>query len=216
MKTVLEGSVRKAGNRLRINAQLINADDGYHLWSERYDREMDDVFSVQDEIADAVVGQLKVKLLGVADAPLAKRPTDDLEAYHLSLKGRYHLNQRTEDALNRGIQFFEDALARDPNYAGAYAGLADGYTLLGPGGYGAAQSHTIARARTCAMKALELDDRLAEAHSALGFLRFRWDWDWTHAETELRRAGLSHPLLKFSDGSVDDYATIPDDSLSPS
>ena len=114
VKAVLEGSVRKAGNRLRINAQLINADDGYHLWSERYDREMDDVFAVQDEIADAVVGQLKVKLLGVADAPLVKRPTDDLEAYHLYLKGRYHLNQRTEDALNLGIQFFEEALGPDP------------------------------------------------------------------------------------------------------
>ena len=184
--TILEGSVRKAGNRLRINAQLINAEDGYHVWSERYDREMDDVFAVQDEIARSVVGQLKVKLLGVSGAPLVKRPTDDLEAYHFYLKGRYHLNQRTEDALNRGIQFFEEALAKDPNYAGAYAGLADGYTLLGPAGYGEAQSHTMARARTCAMKALELDDRLAEAHSALGFLRFRLDWDWTHAETELR------------------------------
>ena len=185
---VLEGSVRKAGNRLRVTAQLINVSDGYHLWSERYDREMDDVFAVQDEIALSVVEQLKVKLLGVSGASLVKRPTDDLEAYHFYLKGRYHLNQRTEDALKRGIQFFEEALARDPNYAGAYAGLADGYTLLGPAGYGEGQSNTMARARTCAMKALELDDRLAEAHSALGFLRFRLDWDWTHAEAELRRA----------------------------
>ena len=185
---VLEGSVRKAGNRLRVTAQLTTVSDGYHLWSERYDREMDDVFAVQDEIARSVVGQLKVELLGVSGAPLVKRPTDDLEAYHFYWKGRYHLNQRTEDALNRGIQFFEEALARDPNYAGAYARLADGYTLLGPAGYGEAQSHTMARARTCAMKALELDDRLAEAHSALEFLRFRLDWDWTHAETELRRA----------------------------
>ena len=185
---VLEGSVRKAGNRLRVTAQLINVSDGYHLWSERYDREMDDVFAVQDEIALSVVEQLKVKLLGVSGASLVKRPTDDLEAYHFYLKGRYHLNQRTEDALNRGIQFFEEALARDPNYAGAYAGLADGYTLLGPAGYGEGQSNTMARARTCATKALELDDRLAEAHSALGFLRFRLDWDWTHAEAELRRA----------------------------
>ncbi|MCH7747570.1 MAG: protein kinase [Acidobacteria bacterium] len=185
---VLEGSVRKAGNRLRVTAQLINVSDGYHLWSERYDREMGDVFAVQDEIARSVVGQLRVKLLGVSGASLVKRTTDDLEAYHFYLKGRYHLNQRTEDALNRGIQFFEEAIARDPNYAGAYAGLADGYTLLGPAGYGETQSHTMARARTCAMRALELDDQLAEAHSALGFLLFRLDWDWTHAETELRRA----------------------------
>ena len=188
VQTVVEGSVRKAGSRLRINAQLINTGDGYHLWSERYDRDMDDVFAVQDEIAQSVVEKLKVELLGEQDAPVIKRSTDNVEAYNLYLKGRYYLNKRTEDTLNKGISLFEEAIAQDPGYAGAYAGLADGLTLLGPAGYGAAHVDALAGARAAALKAVELDDQLAEAHEALGFLRFRLDWNWRDAENELRRA----------------------------
>ena len=114
VQTVVEGSVRKAGSRLRINAQLINTGDGYHLWSERYDRDMDDVFPVQDEIAQSVVEKLKVELLGEQDAPVIKRSTDNVEAYNLYLKGRYYLNKRTEDTLNKGISLFEEAIAQDP------------------------------------------------------------------------------------------------------
>jgi serine/threonine-protein kinase len=188
VKTVLVGSVRKAGHRLRINTQLINTTDGYHLWSDRYDRDMDDIFLVQDEMASAIVSELKVRLLAGEEARLIRPSTVDVEAYHLYLKGRHRLNIRTEEALNHAVVLFEDAIARDPGYAGAYAGLADGLMLLGPAGYGSKYVDVLARARTAALKAIELDDQLAEAHEALGFLRFRVDWDWTDAERELRRA----------------------------
>ena len=186
--TVLEGSVRKAGSRLRINAQLINTADGFHMWSDRYDREMDDIFLIQDEMASAIVNELKGQLLEGSDAPLVRPPTVDVEAYNLYLKGRYCLNQRTEETLNNAVSLFEDAIARDPGYAGAYGGLADGLTLLGPAGYGPAHVDVLSRARAAALRAIELDDRSAEAHEALGFLRFRVDWDWTGAEKQLRRA----------------------------
>ena len=103
VKTVLEGSVRKAGNRLRVNAQLINAEDGYHLWSDRYDRDMDDIFAVQDDIARTVVEKLRVKLLRTVDAPLVKRPTDNLEAYNLALQGRYYLQKVTGPSLEKAL-----------------------------------------------------------------------------------------------------------------
>ena len=117
VKTILEGSVRKVGNRLRINAQLINASDGFHLWSERYDRDMDDVFAVQDEIARAVVGKLKVKLLDAQDAPLVKGSTENLDAYNLVLAGRYHTLKLTGQAFEKGLGCFTQALAIEPAYA---------------------------------------------------------------------------------------------------
>ena len=126
---MLEGSVRKAGNRLRVTAQLINVSDGYHLWSDRYDRDLDDVFEVQDEIARAVVDKLKVKLLGEQDVPVIKRPTDNLEAYHLVLKGRYHTLRLTGPALEKGLECFTQALAVEPAYAQAHAGIALVQTL---------------------------------------------------------------------------------------
>ena len=188
VQTVVEGSVRKSGSRLRINAQLINAEDGYHLWSERYDRELDDIFLVQEEMASAIVEELKVQLLSGGNGQLVRRPTDNVEAYNLYLRGRHCLNKRTEEMLNKGISLFEEAIERDSNFAGAYAGLADGLTLLGAAGYGMSHVDVLSRARSAAQKAIDLDDQLAEAHEALGFLRFRFDWDWTDAEKLLRRA----------------------------
>ena len=116
---VLEGSVRKAGNRLRVTTQLINVSNGYHLWSERFDRDMDDVFELQDQITQSVVEKLKVKLLGGADTPLVKRPTDNVEAYNLILQGRYHLVRATEAALEKSLACFTQALALEPTYAQA-------------------------------------------------------------------------------------------------
>ncbi|MCI0698754.1 hypothetical protein L0337_42985 [candidate division KSB1 bacterium] len=131
----LEGSVRKAGNRLRIAAQLINVEDGFQLWSEKYDRELDDVFAIQDDIAVAIVKKLKMKLTGEQESQLVKRYTKNLEAYHLYLQGRFHLNKRTEEGLKKGMTFCEQAIALDSTYALAYAGLADGFALLGFQGF---------------------------------------------------------------------------------
>ena len=130
VKTVLEGSVRRSGDRMRITVQLINAADGYHLWSERYDREMNDIFAVQDEITLAVVEALKVKLLQGERSAILKKGTDDPEAYELYLRGRALWNRRTPADFEKAIGYFEKAIAIDPDYSLAYSGIADCYTLL--------------------------------------------------------------------------------------
>ena len=185
VRTVLEGSVRKAGSRLRINAQLINAVDGYHLWSERYDRDMDDVFAVQDEIARSVVAELQVKLLGGSERPLVVRPTRNLNAYHAYVKGR-HSRLTRYDALKAG-EFYEEAVRRDPDYAAAWAGVADaavmaGNNLLRP------PDKAAATARAAVERALALDDRLSAAHTALGKIRLYFDWQWDEADRAFSRA----------------------------
>jgi TolB-like protein/Tfp pilus assembly protein PilF/predicted Ser/Thr protein kinase len=187
VQTVLEGSVRKAGNRLRITAQLVTVADGYHLWSERFDRDMEDVFAIQDEISLAIVDKLKVRLLGADKAKLVKRHTENLEAYNLYLRGRWLWNTRTEDGIGRAIEYFEKAIQAAPDYALAYAGAADAYNdlmnySLSP------PENAYPRAKEAALKALALDDELAEAHAALGAILCEQEWDWAGAERELRRA----------------------------
>ena len=182
--TVLEGSVRKAGNRLRINAQLINAADGYHLWSKRYDREMDDIFAVQDEIARAVVTELKVKLLGASEQPLVARVTNSLEAYQCYLKGRHN---RIRFRVVQASQFYEEAGRLDATYAAAYAGLANAavgaaFLFLWP------PAEASAKARPAAERALTLDDGLSEAHHSMARIRFWFDWRWGDAEQGYKRA----------------------------
>jgi len=187
VQTVLEGSLRKAGNRLRVTAQLIDTADGHHLWSERYDREMDDVFAIQDEITLAIVDKLKVKLLGGGKATLAKHKIVDLEAYDLYLKGRYFWNKMTEEDLKRATEYFQRAIEKAPNYAPAYAGLADSYCYLPI--YGALPTtQTYPKARAAALKALEIDDALVEAYVSLGNIKTYHDWNWEGAEKEFRRA----------------------------
>ena len=188
VNAILEGSVRKAGNRLRIAAQLINVGDGFHLWSERYDRDMDDVFAVQDEIAHSVVEKLKVKLLGAADTPLVKRPTDNLEAYNLYLQGRYYRMRLTGAPLEKGLECFTRALAIEPSYAQAHAGVAyvqavrSALSLVGP-------PHTVMpEAKGSALKALALDETVVDAHTALAFALHYYEWDWAGAERAYRRA----------------------------
>jgi TolB-like protein/Flp pilus assembly protein TadD/predicted Ser/Thr protein kinase len=184
---VLEGSVRMADNRLRINAQLINAADGYHLWSERYDRQMEDVFAIQDEITLAIVNKLKVTLLGGEREALVKRSTEDVEAYNLYLKGRYFWNKRTETGYLKSLEYFRQAIDKDPTYAVAHAGIADSYDLLGWYGY-LAPEEAFPRARTAAQRALGLNPTLAEAHASLGWISANYDWDWAAAEREYKRA----------------------------
>jgi serine/threonine-protein kinase len=187
VEAVLEGSVRKAGNRLRVTAQLINTSDGYQLWSERYDRDMEDVFAIQDEIAATIVETLRIHLVGETALPRVRRSTANPEAYNLYLQGRYWWNKRSEGGLWKGIQFFEQAIGQDPSYALAHAGLADSYSVIGY--YALIPPKTaFAKAKHAAEQALALDAGLAEAHVSMALIRFWFDWDWAAAEAEFRQA----------------------------
>jgi serine/threonine-protein kinase len=184
---VLEGSVQKAGNRLRITAQLINVADGYHLWSERFDRNMDDVFAIQDEISLAIVDNLELKLLKGEKTKLIKRHTNDTEAYNLYLEGRYFYNKRTEEDMRRSIKYFERALTKDPKFALPYAGLADTYASFGfyhwiP--FDEARS----RAKEYALEGLEVDDTVGETHAAYANCIMWFDYKWDEAEKEYKKA----------------------------
>jgi len=187
VEAVLEGSVRKAGNRLRIAVQLVNASDGYHIWAERYDRDADDVFAVQDEIARTIVQKLKVKLTGTEpDAPIVKHATNNLEAYHLYLQGRYYWSRRG-GFLEKAADCFARAIERDPSCAQAHAGLADAYGVLGI--YGVLPPAEAAeKARPAAERALALQETLAEAHRSLAVLNVSFEWDLEGGEREYRRA----------------------------
>ena len=189
--TVLEGSVRKAGSRLRITAQLVNVADGYQMWSERYDREMDDVFAIQDEIATAIADRLKVTFAGTSDEPIVRPATENMEAYQLYLKGRYMWNKRTKDGLEQAVEFFNQAIERDAGYALAYSGLADAYLVIGSYRH-MPRSEARRKAREAAEKAIELDETLAEAHTSLGQV-LRLERDWRGEEQEYRRAIALNP-----------------------
>ena len=184
--TVLEGSVRKGDDKLRITAQLINVATGYHLWSEKYDRTFEDVFAIQDEITLAIVDRLKVKLLGEEKAALLKWHTDNPEAYNLYLMGRFFWNKRTPESMKRALGCFGDAIAKDPSYAQAYTGVADCYGIFAY--YYTPPRPTLLKAREAAAKALELDDTRAEAHTSMAFVKHKLERDWTGAEREFRRA----------------------------
>jgi eukaryotic-like serine/threonine-protein kinase len=183
---VLEGSVRKAGNRIRITAQLINVANGFQLWSERYDREMEDIFAVQDEIARSIADRLKVTLKADQQHSLVQAGTDNLEAYQLYLKGRGLLYQRGR-GLPLALDCFQRAVALDAEYALAWAGLADAYNPLAWYGFIRPQV-SLPQAKEAAARAVALGPSLAEAHNALAFANTLCDWDWSSAEREFLRA----------------------------
>jgi len=185
--TVLEGSVRKSANKLRITAQLIDVQTQEHLWSRDYDRVLQDVFAIQSDIAQQVAEALKVRLLTGEKGQIEKKATEDLEAYTLYLKGRYFWNKRTEADLNKAILYFEQAIKIDSSYALAYSGLADSYSLLANRGY-LSPKEACPRAKAAATKAVEIDDMLAEAHASLAHVKMAYDWDWLVAEREFKRA----------------------------
>ena len=187
VSAVLEGTVRKAGNRIRITVQLTSVADGRALWSERYDREMADVFAIQDEIAGTIVRTLRSTLLGELGDLTPVRYTANVRAYSLYLKGRFWWNRRSQAAIKEGIKFFEQAIQEDPGYALAYSGLADSYAL-DLDYRGAPVIEGMERARAEARKAIALDETLAEAHTSLGWVTFIYDWDWVGAEREFSRA----------------------------
>jgi serine/threonine-protein kinase len=191
VQSVLEGSVRKSGDRLRITAQLINVADGYQVWSERYDRQMADVFEIQDEITLAIIDALKVKLLSNEKAVLRKRYTDNAEAYQLYLKGRLW-NRRTADGFKSAIGYFQNAIELDDTYAIAHAGLSDYYTVLAF--YEGLPPHIAGeKAKSLANRAIELDNTLAETHSSYGVTLGAFDWKWTEARASYRRAMEINP-----------------------
>jgi TolB-like protein/Tfp pilus assembly protein PilF len=185
--TLLEGSVRRAGNRIRVGAQLVSVADNAVLWSDEYDRELKDVFAVQDEIARAIVASLRVRLSGADTGALVRRPTDDLTAYELYLRGRASWSTRSPAGLERAISSFQQALARDPDFAPAHAGLATAY-IVQPLYENTDPSAAWAKARQAAERALALDSTLADAHAALGYGLMIYAWDWASAERELRRS----------------------------
>lgn len=184
--SILEGSVRKQGNRLRITSQLINVADGYHIWSERFDRDAGDIFAVQDEIAETVAERLRLKL-----GSLPSAPTHDVEAYNLYLLGRFHWNKRTSEAMRKALGAFEAAVARDSGFALAYAGIADSLLILEDHGF-IGYRDAIAQARAAVDKALAIDPDLAEARTALGGIHSELR-EFDQADREFQRAIRSKP-----------------------
>jgi TolB-like protein/Flp pilus assembly protein TadD len=166
---ILEGSVQRIADQVRVNVQLINALTDEHIWADTYDRQLTDIFAVESEIAQAVAQALQATLTGSEKSSIAKKPTENPEAYELYLKGRFFWNKRTGVDLRKAIEYFQQAIAKDPNYALAYGGVADSYLLL-PNYGGTSTQEAISQARPAVRKALELDDSLAEAHASVGLL----------------------------------------------
>ncbi|MBT8093687.1 MAG: tetratricopeptide repeat protein [Gammaproteobacteria bacterium] len=186
VRSVLEGSIRKAGNTLRVTAQLINANDGYHIWSKTYERESDDIFAIQDEIASQVVDALKLTLLGDEQARLKRQPTANLAAYEAYLLGRQTMARRTSSSLQEAVRHFSEAIKQDPKYALAHVGLADTHILLWR--YGALDSvEALASAEPAVRRALQLDNMLGEAYASLGKVRFVQQ-DYPGSEKAFNRA----------------------------
>jgi serine/threonine-protein kinase len=189
VRAVLTGKVFRQGEILMIQTDLVDAADGKQIWGQRYDRKIDDLLMVQDEIARQISAKLQIRLTGVEQVQSAKIYTENTRAYQHYLRGRYHWNKRTAEEINKGIVHFEHAIAEDPSYALAYSGLSDCYSVLGSIEYGGFQSkETILKAKSTALKALEIDQNLAEAHTSLANIKFSYEWDWAGTEEEFRRA----------------------------
>ena len=199
VKTVLEGSVRKSGSRLRIHAQLINVEDGYQIWSGRFDREAIDIFAIQDEISLAIVDSLKITLRVGEKTALKKRSTDDPEAYNLYLKGLYFAARPDAESLNKAINFFRSALDKDPTFAKAYAGLASAFGALAVMNL-APPAEMWPKTKAALQKALSLDENLAEAHGQAAAMALWSEWDWDTAENSFERVLALNPNDAYSHG----------------
>ena len=187
VSNILEGSVQKAADQVRVTVQLINATNDAHLWAETYDRKLTDIFTVESEIAKTIADTLRAKLTGSEERMMSKKPTANPEAYEFYLKGRFFWNKRTGVDLRKAIDYFNQAVAKDPSYALAYAGLADAYVLLS--GFGAASpKDSLPQAKAAAEKALELDSTLGEAHASLAQALLAYDFDFAGANREFQHA----------------------------
>jgi adenylate cyclase len=207
VNSVLEGSVRKEGNRVRITAQLINVENGFHVWSEIFDRELESVFDIQDEIAREVVSALEVQLIGVPPGAIAPASQTSPEAYQAYLRGRYAFNDWTAEGRRAALEHLRRAIELDPSFGPAYASLAlaqfmEGFFDLTPFQEG------VAAARESAFRALELDLNLSEAHAVLGYCALYQDWDWESAEAELERALELNPGDSFARHGMADLLTV--------
>jgi serine/threonine protein kinase/tetratricopeptide (TPR) repeat protein len=189
VRTLLEGSIRKAGDRIRMSVQLINAPDGYHLWSHTYDRTLADVFALQDELTRTVVGELTSRVVGTVSEPVVRVASAVPEAYTLYLQGCYFLNKRTTEGFSTAIDYFHRATERDHEYAAAYAQMGYCYAMVGSETFDArAPRDAMTKAKASVSKALELDPQLPEAHGALAIIAALYDWDWGTAERAFERA----------------------------
>ena len=194
---ILQGSVRRAGDRIRISAQLVGVEDQTHVWAETYDRKLKDIFAIQTDVAERIARSLAVELLPEAQALIARSATKSSEAYELYLQGRHYSSKRAEEHFARALEYYSRAIEKDPRYALAYSGVADAYSLIGYYG-GLPPKQAYGNAKTNAMMALEIDDELAEPHTSLAFPTLLYDWNWSEAEKEHRRAIELNPNCALS------------------
>jgi serine/threonine-protein kinase len=187
VESVLDGSIQRWGDHVRVNVRLVGVPDGASLWVDTFDEKFTDIFAVQDAISEKVAKALALELSGEEKKRLTKRYTENADAYELYLKGRYYWGKITRSETRKSLQFFQQAIDVDPDYALAYAGLSDAYRTL-PIAHDTPSKDAFPKAKAAAMKALEIDESLAEAHVSLGFIKFWFDWDWDGAEREFKRA----------------------------
>ena len=184
---ILEGSVRKSGNKIRITAQLINVADGYHLWSEKYDQQLEDIFDIQDEISLAILNAIKIKLLGAVKESVLRKYTDNTEAYQLYLQGRFYYNKSGEDGFIKAIDYFKAAIKIEPDYALAYAGIGYSYLYIWFFNYSAPEN-CLPQAKQAIQQCLQLDNEISESHSVLGHMKLVYEWDFAEASIEFKKA----------------------------
>jgi tetratricopeptide (TPR) repeat protein len=190
--SVLEGSIQTAGDRLRTTVRLLRVSDGSTLWAGTFDERLTDIFSVQDQVSQRLAAALALELTEAQRSLLTRRDTSDSEAYQLYLRGRFFWNKRSRDGFERGVAYFRQAVEKDPAYARAYSGLADSYIGMTYYHYASPQA-AMPRARAAALKALEIDDSLAEAHASLAHVKTNYEWDWAEAERLWRKAIALEP-----------------------
>lgn len=189
VEAVLEGTIRKSGETYRVTVQLVSVETGAPIWTDKFDEKAADVFTVEDRVSAKMADALTLNLSGEEKARLARRPTENAEAYSAYLRGRFHYIKLTPEGIRKAVDYFEEATAMDPNFALAHAALASAYARLGFRAYGTLPPRdTMPKAKAAALRALALDETLAEAHAALGLIKVRYDWDWASAERELQRA----------------------------
>ena len=208
VEAVLAGRVVQRGDNLSISAELIDVQNNRQLWGDQFNRRASDLMAVQEEISTVISQRLQLQLSGEQKQRLARRYTQNVEAYQLYLKGRYYWNKKTPDGFNKGIEYFQKAIELDPNFAPAYAGLATCYTNLGNYNFALVAPREVwAKAKAAATKAIEIDDTLAAGHAALAIVSYQWEWDWPTAEKEFQRA------LALDPGSASTYEPSPSSTL---